>query len=99
MQNLKRTLALLLIIIGLTGLMTALVSLINPLSANISPAEPGNSSSLFEGKNLLFLLGYLFALAAGISLTLSDRNRNKDEFCAEAEVCRFGFCRARSSLL
>ena len=78
MQNLNRTLALILIIIRLTGLMTALVSLINPLSANVSPTEPGTSTSLLEGKNLLFLLGYILFLATGIGLTMSDRKQNKE---------------------
>ncbi len=78
MQNLKRTLALILIIIGLTGLMTALVSLINPLTINIANDNSANEASLLSGKNLMFLFGYVLFLATGIGLTISDRKQKKD---------------------
>ncbi len=80
MKNIKRTLALFFIIIGLTGLMTAAVSLINPISSNIPQAGNASDDSLTSGKNLLLILGYLGMFITGIALAVKNRtSEHKDE--------------------
>ncbi len=74
-QGLKKTLALLFIIIGLTGLVTAAVSLINPLSANIQTTAVADETSLLSGKNLFFLLGYVVLLLTGVWMAVSGRGK------------------------
>lgn len=78
MRNVKRTIALFFIIIGLTGLMAGAVSLINPISPNIPPtgSEAGNDLSLTS--NLLLAMTYLILLAVGVIIVVQDRQPSRD---------------------